>query len=144
MDRRLANVGNRVMGQEVPGGIAALGYSKNEALPKLDDAGRAPEQAVSARSKEVSMHLGGHRRIRETQLRLDGEPHRHVCRRHENLTADRASGALECRLEWNVDAASPRRDGVDHEVEVPSESMLAQQGFQIRLAARARLRDVRD
>ena len=136
--RRLANVGNCVMRQDVPIRVAALGYSEDQTLPDLEDAGGAREHAVSASAKKGGLQFRGHRGICDAKLSLDRQPHRHIGRRHVHLAADDASRPLECRLKGHIQATSPWRDRAHHVAELARKGMLAQQRVQIAFGARTR------
>jgi hypothetical protein len=121
-----ADVGDRVVREEPAFAIDTFRDAVDEPAAEIEDFGGAKKIFVSRAAQEIRLHLRRDRRVAKAELRLDGQPQSHVRCGHEDLAADDPAGALEGRLEGNVERAFAVRDGVNREAQVSCESVFAE------------------
>src|SRR5205085_8926004 len=125
-----ADIRKRVVGEEPTLLAVALGDAVDAALAELEDARGAVHMLAFGRREESRIQLGGERIALAAELRLDGEPHRAVGRRHQRRAVDDAAGPLERRPMRQLERAAARLD-VDHAKAIrPQEARTVEQRLQ--------------
>src|SRR6476660_4200930 len=107
-----ADIGHRVVAEEVALLAVAFGDAVDAPPPHLEDPGGAVDMLALGGRQESGVQLRGERIALHAEAHLDGEPHRAVGRGHERRAVDDAAGTLERGLVRQFEhALSPvRRD----------------------------------
>src|SRR5579872_6187268 len=106
------NICNGAVREEFPHPTPALSDPINQAPAKFQHA-RVTKNILLARSaEEVGLHLRGNRSVIRTQASENGQPHRYVRGRHENLSTHDPARTLQIFLKWHQQGALAFRKSV--------------------------------
>jgi hypothetical protein len=99
----------------------ALGRSINQPAAKLQNARLAVKAFASRSPEKIRFHLGGHRRVRHSEFRLNRKPLRNVGGSHKYVAAHKPSRTFESFLKGYFNTARAVCNTIEPQTKIPRE-----------------------